>query len=63
MTLTKQFLIESLSDTFASRCYDLIEENNIDDADSLYQEWVVNGVDPEDGEYEWCFIPNLTICE
>jgi hypothetical protein len=58
MTFTKQFLIESLSDTFARRCDELIAQDSLSDAHSIYEEWVVDGVDPDDEsiDYEWCFI-------
>ena len=58
MTSTKQFLIESLSDTFARRCDELIAKDKLSDAHSIYEEWVVDGVDPEDEsiDYEWFFI-------
>jgi hypothetical protein len=58
---TKQFLIDSLSDTFARRCYYFIAQDDIETTAAIYSEWVVDGVDPENGEYEWCFIPNLTV--
>ena len=58
---TKQFLIDSLSDTFARRCDYFIAQDDIDTALAIYEEWVVDGADPEDGEYEWTFIPNLTL--
>jgi hypothetical protein len=55
---TEQFLIDNLSDTFARRCYELIAQDKLSDAHSIYEEWVVNGVDPEDEsiDYEWFFI-------
>ena len=55
---TKQFLINCLSDTFARRCDELIAQNSIHDARAIYEEWVVDGVDPEDEsiDYEWCFV-------
>ena len=59
--MNKQFLIDSLSDIFACRCDYFIEQDDIDTALAIYEEWVVDGVDPENGEYEWCFIPNLTL--
>jgi hypothetical protein len=58
---TKQFLIDSLSDTFARRCDYFIAQDDIETTAAIYSEWVVDGVDPENGEYEWCFIPNLTV--
>ena len=42
----------------------LVDENRIGDSDAVYSEWIVcddNGKprDPEDGEYEFTFIPCL----
>ena len=56
---TQQFLIDALEDTFARRCKYLTSIEDYDSAAALYEEWVVDGVDPENGEYEWIFIPNL----
>jgi hypothetical protein len=60
MTSTKQFLIDSLSDTFARRCDELIAQDKLSDAHSIYEEWVVDGVNPEDEsiDYEWFFLTN-----
>ena len=57
---TKQFLIDTLSDTFARRCDELIAQDKLSDAHSIYEEWVVDGVNPEDEsiDYEWFFITN-----
>jgi hypothetical protein len=57
---TEQFLIESLSDTFAQRCNILIAQDKLSDARAIYEEWVVDGVDPEDEsiDYEWFFLTN-----
>jgi hypothetical protein len=58
---TQQFLIDTLSNTFAERCDTLIAEDNLSAARALYEEWVVDGVDPEDEsiDFEWTFITNL----
>jgi hypothetical protein len=55
---TEQFLIDSLSDTFARRCDELIAQDKLSDAHSIYEEWIVDGVNPEDEsiDYEWFFI-------
>jgi hypothetical protein len=57
---TQQFLIDSLSDTFARRCDELIAQDKLSDAHSIYEEWVVDGVNPEDEsiDYEWFFLTN-----
>ena len=36
------------------------DDGNYDNAQALYDEWVVNDVDPEDGNYEFMFINDLT---
>ena len=59
--MNKQFLIDSISDTFARRCDYFIVQDDLETTSAIYSEWVVDGVDPENGEYEWCFIPNLTV--
>ena len=60
---TQQFLIDSISNTFAERCDALVAQDKLSDARALYEEWVVNGVDPEDEtiDFEWCFITNFTV--
>ena len=37
-----------------------VKLNNSDDAFAVMSEWIVDGKDPEDGEYEFLFIPDLT---
>jgi len=58
--MNKQILIDELSAVFIERCEHFINVGDYDTADALFEEYVVGGVDPENGEYEWCFLPNLT---
>ena len=50
-------------DTMGKHLYErlavLVDENRIQDSDAIYSEWIVDGRDPEDGEYEFTFIPCL----
>jgi len=55
----KQTLIDSMSSNFMIRCEYFINQNDIANANALYSEFVVDGVDPEDGEYEWFFMESL----
>ena len=55
----KQTLIDSMSSNFMIRCEYFINRNEIANANALYSEFVVDGVDPEDGEYEWFFMESL----
>jgi hypothetical protein len=55
----KQTLIDSMSSNFMIRCEYFINQNDIANANALYSEFVVDGVDPEDGEYDWFFMESL----
>ena len=33
------------------------KEENVDNIKALYSEWVVDGQDPEDGEYQFLYLP------
>ena len=50
--------------TVSESLFDLVTAhvklNNPDDAFAVMNEWIVDGKDPEDGEYEFLFIPDLT---
>jgi hypothetical protein len=50
-------------DTMGQHLYErlavLVDENRIGDSDAVYSEWIVDGRDPEDGSYEFTFIPSL----
>ena len=53
-----QAAIDSLSDTYMTMLCKHVDDNNIEYSDAIYQEFVVDGKDPEDGDYEWLYIPN-----
>ena len=55
-------------DTMGHHLYErlaiLVDENRIQDSDAVYSEWIVcdddgQPIDPENGEYEFTFIPCL----
>lgn len=60
-----------MNDTLRQECIDqmganllrqvtiLIDNNQFEDADSVFKEWIVNGRDPEDEEYQFLFLNNL----
>jgi len=49
-----------MGETYFNRLAVLVDENRIADSDAVYSEWVVDGQDPEDGEFEFTFIPALS---
>ncbi len=55
----KQTLIDSMSSTLMERLEFFVSQDDYATSDALYSEFIVNGVDPEDGEYEWFFMQSL----
>jgi len=58
--MNKQFLIDALGETLIARLEYFAQQDDSATVAALYSEWIVDSVDPENGEYEWIFIPNLT---
>jgi len=61
---TYQLSVDTMGKHLYERLATLVDENRIQDSDAVYSEWVVldddgNPVDPEDGSYEFTFIPCL----
>ena len=59
--MTKQTCIDELIETFMNRLEYLIGIDDYASADAIYSEFVVNGIEPEHGEYIWLFVPNLSL--
>ena len=57
---TYQTAVDKMGETYFNRLSVLVDENRIADSDAVYSEWVVDGQDPEDGEFEFTFIPCLS---
>ena len=36
-----------------------INNNNIGNSDAIFNEFIVNNVDPEESEYQWMFLEDL----
>ena len=57
---TKQDNIDTMGQTLFESFAKLIDKDEVKNAQSLYQEWVVDGLDPEDGEYEFLLLNKLS---
>jgi hypothetical protein len=55
----KQTLIDSMSSTLLERLEFFVSQDDYATSDALYSEFIVDGVNPEDGKYEWLFIQSL----
>lgn len=56
----KQHSIDMMRDTYWDQMNKLVDEQCEFDAIACFEEWVVNGEDPEDGKYKFIFAPDIT---
>ena len=56
----KELQINSMGETIFERFAHFMDEHDYETANCLHSEWNVDGVDPEDGEYQFIFINDLT---
>ena len=57
--MNKQTCIDELTATFRDRLEYLVQTDDYSSADAIHSEFVVGGIEPEDGNYIWLFVPNL----
>jgi len=54
-----QAAIDSLGETYMALLTKHVDDNNIEYSNAIYQEFVVDGKDPEDGDYEWLYLQRI----
>ena len=57
----QQTSIDNMSDTLMEALQRNLQDNNLQNVTSIYSEFVVDGVEPEDNNYKFLFIPNFTL--
>jgi len=57
--VNRQDCIDELIGTFTNRLEYQIRRDDYASADAIHSEFVVGGIEPEDGNYIWLFVPNL----
>ena len=55
----KQHSIDNMGDTLLENLEAHINVNNLEEARAIFNEWIVDGDDPEDNEYEFLFLDAL----
>ena len=55
----KQHSIDNMGDTLLEKLEAHIKVNNLEEARAIFNEWIVDGDDPEDNEYEFLFLDAL----
>jgi len=59
MNNSKETSIALLSELFMDRVEDFINVGDYDTADALFSEFVVDGIDPCEKDFEWTFCTNV----
>ena len=57
----RELCIETMAEQLFNSMVACADDKRDFDAISCYEEWVVDGVDPQDGGYEFTFVPNFTL--
>ena len=56
----RDHMVDTMRDTYWDAMNNLVNEGREIDAVAVFEEWVVDGVDPQDGDVEFIFAPDLT---
>ena len=56
----RDHMVDTMRDTYWDAMNKNVNEGREIDAISVFEEWVVDGVDPQDGDVEIIFAPDLT---
>jgi hypothetical protein len=57
----RDHMIDTMAETLYEAMINCANDERTFDSISVYEEWVVDGVDPQDVDYEWTFVPNMTL--
>ena len=56
----RDHMVDTMRDTYWTAMHDCVDDERHADAISVFEEWVVDGVDPQDEDTEFIFAPDLT---
>lgn len=56
----RQHMVDTMAETYWDAMHNCANRGDNFDAIAIYEEWVVDSVDPQDGGYEFTFVPDLT---
>ena len=57
--MNKKILIDKMGEAIFERFAHFMDTHDYETANCLHSEWNVDGVDPEDGKYEFLFLEYL----
>ncbi|WAX23029.1 hypothetical protein [Synechococcus phage S-M1] len=56
----REHMIDTMAETYWDAMNNCVNDGREFDAISVYEEWVVDGIDPQDGGTEFIFVPDFT---
>ena len=56
----REHMIDTMAETYWEAMQNCCNDGREFDAVSVYEEWVVDGIDPQDGGTEFIFVPDFT---
>ena len=56
----RDHMINTMAETYWDAMHKCVEDKREMDAVSIYEEWVVDGIDPQDDDYVFIFAPDFT---
>ena len=56
----REHMIDTMGETYFAAMMKCCEDKREFDAIACYEEWVVDGIDPQDGGVEFLFVPDFT---
>ena len=59
MQIDREIIIKRLTEHYYSRLGELVANDQIEDSKAVYEEYIVNGVDPDETNYQWMLLPYI----
>ena len=63
LQLEREYAIDNMADSLFDQMKSLIKVDQQLDALAICGEWLVDGKDPQDGDYKFIFLKNFTLGE
>jgi hypothetical protein len=61
LQLEREYAIDNMADSLFDQMKSLIKVDQQLDALAICEEWLVDGKDPQDGDYKFVFLKNFTL--
>ena len=61
LQLEREYAIDNMADSLFDQMKSLIKVDQQLDALAICEEWLVDGKDPQDGDYKFIFLKNFTL--